>query len=162
MLFPASLQMNVNSSYERSIVFIKVLIPEWLNLLVHYSIYCLAQVLAQRTCKQQNDTIYKCLKVHQILRAVFLHQELRWDFSIWTLMKHSPIHSLKQQHHTTAVFRLREDSCDCNTATFASTLPSATCHQQGPRLVAQQGNIPRQKVLSYGLRQQEAKDAIWF
>lgn len=52
-----------------------------------FSLLPYTTVLARRTCKQQNNTICKCLKVHQIQRAVSLYQkELWWDFSIRTLI----------------------------------------------------------------------------
>lgn len=64
MLFLTSLHMNVNSSYERSIIFIKVSIPEWLNLLAHYSIYCLIQHFLNRGHANNKMTpstsVWKC------------------------------------------------------------------------------------------------------
>lgn len=55
-------------------------------------------VLAQRTCKQQNDTIYKCLKVHQIQRAMSLRQELWWDLSIRTQISYSQSEEVVLHH----------------------------------------------------------------
>lgn len=152
--------MNVNSSYKRSKIFIKVLIPEWLHLLAHYSVYCLTQHFLHRSMQT--------IKLHHLQVSESASDSESCVFTPeGALMRlqyqnpnNIPIHSLKQQHYNTAVFRLGKESCDCNTTTFASTLLSARCHQQSPRLVAQHRNISHQKVLSYGLRQQEAKDDI--
>lgn len=120
MLFPTSLQMNENSYYERSIIFVKVLIPERLNLLAHYSIYCLTHNFLHRghvnnkitpPVSESASDLESCVFTPEGALMRLQDRTITFLFTVWSSSTTTLLHSDWERNPVTATLQPLQAHC---------------------------------------------------